>query len=192
MAIAAVLLAYGVSEVVGGYGFLAVFSCAMTIRSAERSHEYHALMHQVVERLERLLTLLVLLFLGFGLTHGLLANLDWRGALVAVALVFVIRPLAGWLALSVGRRGVGERRHDDRSRDDLERRERWTTAFFGVRGVGTVYYLAYAFGHATFPEQRWLWSTAAFTIVLSVVVHGVAVTPVMRRLERCRATLGRA
>ena len=187
MALAAVLLAYGASEVVGGYGFLAVFSCAMTIRSAERSHEYHVLMHQVVERLERLLTLLVLLFLGFGLTHGLLSNLDGRGALVGVALVFVIRPLAGWLALSAGRRGLGDRRHDA-----LERRERWATAFFGVRGVGTVYYLAYAFGHAAFPEQRWLWSTAVFTIVLSVVVHGIAVTPVMRSLERCRATLRRA
>ena len=187
LAIAAVLLAYGASEVAGGYGFLAVFSCGMTIRSAERSHEYHALMHQVVERLERLLTLLVLLFLGIGLTHGLLSNLDWRGLVVALALVFVIRPLAGWLALSVGRRGVGDRRPGG-----LERRERLVTAFFGVRGVGTVYYLAYAFGHATFPEQRWLWSTAAFTIVLSVVVHGVAVTPVMRRLERHRAVLGQA
>jgi NhaP-type Na+/H+ or K+/H+ antiporter len=187
LAIAAVLLAYGASEVAGGYGFLAVFSCGMTIRSAERSHEYHALMHQVVERLERLLTLLVLLFLGIGLTHGLLSNLDWRGLVVALALVFVIRPLAGWLALSVGRRGVADRRPSA-----LERRERLVTAFFGVRGVGTVYYLAYAFGHATFPEQRWLWSTAAFTIVLSVVVHGVAVTPVMRRLERHRAVLGQA
>jgi NhaP-type Na+/H+ or K+/H+ antiporter len=187
MALAAVLLAYGASEVLGGYGFLAVFACAMTIRSAERNHDYHALMHQVVERLERLLTLLVLLFLGIGLTHGLLAHLDWRGVLLGVALVFAIRPLAGWLALSVGSRGVGDRRHDQ-----LERRERLVTAFFGVRGVGTVYYLAYAFGQASFPEQRWLWSTAAFTIVLSVVVHGIAVTPVMRRLERHRSSVGRA
>jgi NhaP-type Na+/H+ or K+/H+ antiporter len=71
--------------------------------------------------------------------------------------------------------------------DALERRERIVTAFFGVRGVGTVYYLAYAFGQASFPEQRWLWSTATFTIVLSVVVHGIAVTPVMTALERQRA-----
>jgi sodium/hydrogen antiporter len=187
MALAAVLLAYGASEVVGGYGFLAVFACAMTIRSAERNHDYHALMHQVVERLERLLTLLVLLFLGIGLTHGLLGNLDWRGVLLAILIVFVIRPVAGWLALSVGRRGVG-----GRPDDALERRERIVTAFFGVRGVGTVYYLAYAFGQASFPEQRWLWSTATFTIVLSVVVHGIAVTPVMTALERQRAAAARA
>jgi NhaP-type Na+/H+ or K+/H+ antiporter len=187
MALAAVLLAYGASEVLGGYGFLAVFACAMTIRSAERTHEYHALMHQVVERLERLLTLIVLLFVGIGLTNGLLANLDWRGVLLALALIFVIRPVSALVALSVGRRGVADRRPDA-----LERRERLVTAFFGVRGVGTVYYLAYAFGHASFPEQRWLWSTATFTIVLSVVVHGIAATPVMRGLERQREARGRA
>jgi NhaP-type Na+/H+ or K+/H+ antiporter len=153
----------------------------MTIRSAERSHEYHALMHQVVERLERLLTLIVLLFVGIALTHGLLANLDWRGVVVGVALVFVVRPVAGYLALSVGRGRLAP----GTSRD-LERRERLVTAFFGVRGVGSIYYLAYALGLAALPEERWLWSTVAFTLVLSVVVHGVAVTPVMRRLERLR------
>ena len=150
----------------------------MTLRSSERTHDYHALMHQVVERLERLLTLIVLLFVGIGLTHGLLAHLDLRGVVLALALVFLIRPVSAWVALAVGRRGVANRRPDS-----LERRERLVTAFFGVRGVGTFYYLAYAFGQATFPEQRWLWSTAAFAVVVSVVVHGVAATPVMRRLD---------
>jgi sodium/hydrogen antiporter len=182
MALAAVLLAYGASEVAGGYGFLAVFACAMTMRSAERTHDYHALMHQVIARLERLLTLIILLFVGIGLTHGLLAHLDWRGVLVAVALVFVIRPVSGVLALGVGRRRLREERSGS-----LVWRERLITAFFGVRGVGSIYYLAYALGHVAFPEARWLWSTVGFTIVLSVVVHGVAVTPVMRSLEHRRS-----
>ena len=60
-------------------------------------------------------------------------------------------------------------------------------AFFGVRGVGSLYYLAYAAGHAYFPEERWLWSTVAFAIVISVVVHGVLATPVMNYLERRRS-----
>jgi sodium/hydrogen antiporter len=181
MALAAVGLAYGGAEVVGGYGFLAVFVCAMTIRSAERSHEYHVLMHEVVERLERLLTLLVLLFLGIALTHGLLANLDWRGVRIGGALVFVIRPLAGMAALAVGRSRISRPEHRV-----LEQRERWVTAFFGVRGVGSIYYVSYALGQVSLPEARWLWSTVGFTVVLSVVVHGVAVTPVMRRLEQQR------
>ena len=62
----------------GGYGFLSVFACAMTFRSAERAHDYHQAMHEVVERLERLMTLFVLLVLGIALTRGLLESLDWR------------------------------------------------------------------------------------------------------------------
>ena len=65
-------LAYGAAELVGGYGFLAVFACALTVRSVERDHDYHRHMHDVIARLETLLTLVVLLGLGFALTNGLL------------------------------------------------------------------------------------------------------------------------
>ena len=177
LALAAMLLAYGVGEFVGGYGFLAVFICAMTIRSRERDHAYHRRMHEVMDGLEHLLTLTVLLFLGIALTQGLLANLDWRGVVLALALVLVIRPLAGMIALWVRRGG---------EISDLDQTERRITAFFGVRGVGSLYYLAYAGSHAVFPEERWLWSTVGFTILLSVLVHGVLVTPTMRHLDRHR------
>jgi len=180
LAIAATVLAYGLAEVAGGWGFLAVFACALAMRSAERSSEYHVLMHQVVERLERLLTLVVLLLLGVALTDGLLANLTWQGAVLGVLVVFVVRPVSALLALGRGARRdyVNDRR--------LGPRERLVTAFFGVRGVGSIYYLAYATGQAHFPDQRLLWSTVAFTIVLSVLVHGVAATPVMRWLDQVR------
>jgi NhaP-type Na+/H+ or K+/H+ antiporter len=164
-----------------------VFCCAMTMRSAERTHEYHALMHQVIERLERLLTLLVLLFVGIGLTHGLLAHLDWRGIVLAGAVVFVVRPLAGAVALWAGGQPLGGARPRD---GGLEVRERLAAAFFGVRGIGSIYYLAYGLGMATFREERWLWSTVAFTIVLSVLVHGITATPVMQALDRHRERLG--
>jgi NhaP-type Na+/H+ or K+/H+ antiporter len=175
MALAALLSAYGVGEVVGGYGFLAVFACAMTFRSAERSHDYHAAMHEVAERLERLLTLFVLLVLGIALSRGLLNSLDWRGVAIGVALVLVVRPAAGVLALSPWAHRESPR---------LDAGQRWATAFFGVRGIGSIYYLAYASGHADGLGADWLWSTVAFTIVLSVFVHGALASPVMRRLER--------
>ena len=56
------------------------------------------------------------------------------------------------------------------------------TAAFGVRGVGSVYYLAYA-GSDFSTDLPWLWATVGFTVVLSVVVHGVAATPLMRMLD---------
>ena len=99
LVLAAVAASYGVGEVLGGYGFLSVFCCGLTIRAAERGHEYHAAMHEVTERLERLLTLFVLLVLGIALTRGLLDSLDWRGVLVAAVLLLGIRPLAGLVAL---------------------------------------------------------------------------------------------
>jgi sodium/hydrogen antiporter len=52
-----------------------------------------------------------------------------------------------------------------------------------VRGVGSLFYLAYAAGEAEVLADDWLWSTVAFTVVASVVIHGVLATPVMRRLE---------
>jgi NhaP-type Na+/H+ or K+/H+ antiporter len=57
-------------------------------------------------------------------------------------------------------------------------------AFFGVRGVGSLYYLAYAAGEAPELGQDWLWSTVSFTVVASVLVHGVLSTPVMTRLDQ--------
>jgi NhaP-type Na+/H+ or K+/H+ antiporter len=173
LALAALATSYGAAELVGGYGFIAVFCCGMAMRNAARSSEYNEKMHGVVERLERLLTLLVLLCLGMAMSHGLLAALDWRGVLVGVVLIAVIRPLSGTAALlPFARRGHG-----------MNARERWVTAFFGVRGVGSLFYLAYAAGQADFSDLRWLWATIAFTIGLSVIVHGVVAKPAMGWLE---------
>lgn len=171
-ALATLIAAYGLGEVLGGYGFLSVFVCAMTFRSAERSHDYHAAMHEVAERLERLLTLFVLLMLGIALTRGLLEALDWRGIAIGLALIFVLRPAAGIVALA-GQHG----------RHGLTRAQKWAVAFFGVRGIGSLYYLAYAAGEDETLASDWLWSTVAFTVVASVLVHGILSTPVMRRLD---------
>lgn len=172
MALAALVCAYGIGELAQGYGFLSVFVCAMTFRSAERSHDYHAAMHDVAERLERLLTLAVLLFLGIALTRGLLDSLDRRGVLIGLTLLLVIRPLAGWVSLRVLGGAPG-----------MTPAQRWATAFFGVRGVGSIFYLAYAAGESDVLAADWLWSTVGFTVVASVLVHGVLATPVMARVD---------
>ncbi len=179
LALAALVMTYGLSQLVGGYGFLSVFACGMTLRAAERNHHYHRSMHEVVQRLERLLTLIILLMLGMAMTKGVLGSLDWRGVVIALALVFVVRPLSGWVSLRLRARPAG-------LPGGLGPRETLATAFFGVRGVGSIYYLAFAAGEHAFVEERWLWSTIAFTILLSVMVHGTLATPVMSYLERRR------
>jgi NhaP-type Na+/H+ or K+/H+ antiporter len=79
--------------------------------------------------------------------------------------------------------GGGRERVGDQT---LGRREEVATAFFGVRGVGSLYYLAYASGEASFGNLPQLWATVAFTITLSVLWHGVTATPAMQWLERAR------
>ncbi|TDB70434.1 sodium:proton antiporter [Micromonospora sp. KC723] len=169
LALAATFLAYGLVEVVGGYGFLAVFVAARAIRSAERTHEFHSVLHDFAEQIERLLTVLLLLLFGGAVVGGLLAPLTWQAAGVGLALVFVIRPLVGWLSL----RGAPGRPA-----------EHWVIAVFGIRGVGSFYYLAYATTKADFPQRELLWATVGLVVVVSVVVHGIAATPVMRLLDR--------
>ena len=169
-ALATLVTAYGVAEVAHGYGFLGVFAAAMTFRTSERHHDYHAAMHDVTERLERLLTLILLLALGVALSRGLLHDLDWRSAVVGLGLILVIRPLSGLVALLGTRSG-------------LDRGQRGVIAFFGVRGIGSAYYLAYGLGEAPQLASNWLWSTVGFTVTASVLIHGVLATPVLRRLD---------
>ena len=173
LALAATFAIYGLTELVGGYGFLAVFAAAVAIRSVERGHGYHRRLHELVERLESILTLGLLLMLGAAMSAGLLMRLSWAGVLVGVVLVLLLRPISGWVALH----GTPE----------LTPPEQRTVAAFGVRGIGSVYYLAYALSSEYTSEGLELWSVVAFTITLSVIVHGIAATPVMRRLDQQRA-----
>jgi NhaP-type Na+/H+ or K+/H+ antiporter len=177
LALAATLAVYGLTEVVGGYGFLAVFTSALALRSYERTHAYHERMHEFVSYLEHLLTLLLLLLFGAALSWGLLANLSWPAALVGLLLVLLVRPLTAAASL-LRELPLGNPR--------LGPREFRVVAFFGVRGIGTLYYLAYATGHARFEQTREVWSAVAFTVLLSIVVHGVLATPVMNRLDAVR------
>ncbi|MGN2639864.1 cation:proton antiporter [Nocardia takedensis] len=174
VALAAVFAVYGLTEIVGGYGFLAVFACAIAIRRIERDNDYHEEMHSLVEQLEHVLTLVVLLLLGAALTSGLLGALSWQGVAIGVLLVFVFRPAAAWLSLSGCR--------------EMDGRERAVTAFFGVRGIGSLYYVSYGLTHGEFgPQAELLWAITGFTIVVSVFVHGAGAGWVMGRLETERA-----
>ncbi|WP_127506246.1 cation:proton antiporter [Actinoplanes solisilvae] len=169
LALAATFLAYGLAEVAQGYGFLAVFVAARAIRAAERSHEYHQVLHDFAEQTERLLTVLLLLLFGGAVVGGLLGPLTWPAALAGLALIFVVRPLVGVLSL----RGAPG-----------HRAEHWVIAVFGIRGIGSFYYLSYALTQAEFPAADLVWATIGFVVLVSVVLHGVAATPVMRRLDR--------
>ncbi|MGX9898770.1 cation:proton antiporter [Arthrobacter sp. SA17] len=172
VALAATFVAYGVAEIVEGYGFIAVFVCAVTIRAAERTHGYHRVLHTYVEQLERLLTVVILVLLGGAIARGLLAGIGWAEVAVAAMFLLLVRPLAGWIGLWGGTTGP---------------RERIAISFFGIRGIGSLYYLAYALGKGEFGGQAsQLWALVGLVVAASVVLHGATTAPVMNRLDRLR------
>jgi len=195
LALGLIALAYSMALLVHAYGFLAVFAAGLALRRVERQstgeraaadvtvavrageaeaeaatdpEKAPAYMAQAVlafnEQLERLGEVGVVLLLGAMLyPHGLSV-----AALGVVPLLFgVIRPLAVWVGL------LGS--HTARLPLVL-------VSWFGIRGIGSLYYLAYAVGQGLDPELARLLTTLTLsTVAASVVVHGLSVTPLMQQ-----------
>lgn len=164
-AIGATLAVYGLAELAHGYGFLAVFVAAITLRGQERDHEYHAVLHDAADTTERLGSTLLLILIGGAVAEGGLASTGIAEVVAAGLIVLVIRPLVAWMSLA---------------RLGLEHRTRLTIAAFGIRGMGSVYYLAYAANHGDFEGIERLWTIVLLAVLLSVVIHGVTAAHAVR------------
>jgi NhaP-type Na+/H+ or K+/H+ antiporter len=176
VALAATLLAYGVAEMLGGFGFLAVFVSALALRNASRDHEYHQRLHGFAEEAERLLMMVLLvLFGGMVAFGGLLASLDWRMLVFVAGVLLVARPAAGVFSL------LGS---------NLPWREQLVISFFGIRGMGSIYYLAFALNHAPFADPRRLWAIVGGVVLASILLHGITVTPALALLDRWQRRRG--
>jgi sodium/hydrogen antiporter len=169
--VAATLLIYGLAETAGTYGFLAAFAGGLAFRRYERGHELNARVHEGAEIVEKFGELAVILLLGSMLTLDGLGAPGWAGWGMALLVVFVLRPVTVNLAL------LGSR---------LQRPgERAFLAWFGVRGVGTLFYVAAATGLGVLgpDEARLITWTAIAVVILSVVLHGVTAGPLNRWLS---------
>ena len=169
VALSVTLLTYGTTELLHGYGFLAVFVAAVALRSRESEHEFHKQMHAFSDQLERIFIVVILIGLGAAIANGVLDGLTWGGAAVGLLLVLVLRPAFGLLSL------LGT---------DASWPERGVIAGFGIRGIGSLFYVSFALEEAKFPQARELWAITAFVILLSVCLHGVLSSPVMAWLDR--------
>ncbi|MEN2785031.1 cation:proton antiporter [Sphingomonas qilianensis] len=169
IAIAATFIAYGVCEIAQCYGFLGVFVAALSLRHSHRSHDFQRDMHDFTEQIERLAMMAGLLLFGGALVSGLLAPLGWIEIVVALAILLVVRPVAGMLGF------LGS---------SAERSEKLTLAFFGIRGMGSFYYLAYGLNHMEVAYVDRLWAIMGLVVLLSILMHGLTVTPAMRQLDR--------
>ncbi len=180
LALGLIGLAYGLTVLAQGYGFLAVFAAGLALRHAESAVTKPAeaeMAHAVMsfnEQLDRIGEMVGVVVLGL-----LLWSVPW----VPAALWFVPLVLLGVRPLSVALGLAGSRT------SSLQRR---LIGWFGIRGIGSLYYLAYALNHGV-PQAfaPLLVGLTVAVVVSSIVVHGVSVTPLMalytRRLRRRQA-----
>ena len=205
LALGVIALSYGLTLMAHGYGFLAVFAAGLALRHVERSRVPHpesptpslpmadseaedvathpdtapAYMMRAVlsfnEQTERFGELIVVLFVGAMLSGGpYLGFLLWFVPL----LFFVLRPLA----VAVGKAGVR-----------LPRMESAMIHWFGIRGLGSVYYLAYAAQNGLPVEYTEQFTQIVLGVVAaSVVLHGVSVAPLMGQYTRLKAAPSKA
>jgi NhaP-type Na+/H+ or K+/H+ antiporter len=200
LALGLIALSYGCALLIDAYGFLAVFAAGVSLRRLEQRESggevsaqalqqamidpdrsvaetvavdprhAPAYMAQAVlsfnEQAERIGELTIVITVG-----ALLWAVDWSSthwAFVAL-LLLVIRPLAVRLGLAGAR---------------VSRRQQWLIGWFGIRGVGSLYYLMFAVNHGLDPAlaQR-LTALTLGVIIASVIVHGISVTPLMAAYE---------
>ena len=177
-ALAATLLAYGATELVGGYGFIAVFVAALVLRHYEWEHAYYEKLHDFAVLVERLLMAAVLVLFGGTIAGGLLSALTLTDAVVGLAVILLVRPIAGYIGM-LGAPEIWQ--------------ERAVIAAYGVRGIGSFYYLAYALNAASFQEFELvvaadqLWAFLGFVVVASLTLHGVSAAPVMNSIDEWRS-----
>ena len=197
LALGLIAIAYGVAQLTYASGFLAVFAAGLALqRIKERSkqdnpsnavkvtialgvegeqklatHSHHAgvYMMDAVQgfngQLERLAELVVVMVIG-----AMLSYTHWpHHAVWFLLLLFLLaRPVSVWLGL-IGATGV--------SRD-----QRVLISWFGIRGVGSIFYLMYAINHGlSQPLASELIAITLTTVTASILLHGISVTPLMSR-----------
>jgi sodium/hydrogen antiporter len=170
IALGIVLLTYSLTELVNGYGFLAVFIAGMVTQRSYHNPEKKLSQLEFSETIEKFLEIGTILLLGSLLRIDPIQKYLIPGLIIAGASIFIIRPLGVWIT-SIG--------------DNYYPLRRWLFGWFGIRGVGSIYYLTYSLGSGLKNEigEQIAWITF-ITIISSIILHGISSTPLMNWYEK--------
>jgi len=201
LALGLIGLSYGAALLVGAYGFLAVFAAGLALRRVERAESgartsavvvrsgaadaelavdprrAPAFMAEAVlgfqEQLERIAEVAIVLVVGALVSAAIAEGRVPTAVLWFVPMLFlVVRPIAV-LGGMVGLRAPAA--------------QVVLLSWFGIRGIGSLYYLAFAITHGFGgPEAETVRTVTLVTVASSIVVHGISVTPLMERYEGWR------
>jgi NhaP-type Na+/H+ or K+/H+ antiporter len=210
LALALIALSYTAAEAVGALGFLAVFAAGIGLRRAE-IHTVETTPHPdagdpavdahppaetmvspnvVTEKemsepavaagvlvaevfsfsdtVERIVEVLLVILVGVSLA----SHWNLQGVLLGIGLIVVIRPVVAFVFLTGTQLRFGQRA---------------LVGWFGIRGVGSLYYLAYAFSHGLHGEQaRYLADLTLSAVATSILIHGISSQPLMQWYEHMK------
>jgi NhaP-type Na+/H+ or K+/H+ antiporter len=180
-----IALSYGVALAAHALGFLAVFAAGLALRRADDIHADSRVaadkppltpsLLNVNEQIERIVEVAIVLVVGAIISTGYWSR---DGLLLAALLFLVIRPVAVWLGLLGVPAGKAPRR---------------LLGWFGIRGIGSVYYAVYIARHELgYPVAAELVSIVFTVIAASIMVHGISATPLMLLYQRRRGRLREA
>ena len=169
VAVAVTLMVYGITEMVYGYGFIAVFVTAITLRNYELHHKYHKKLHDFTDQIERILLSIVLIVFGGTLVHGILLPLNWNMLILGIVFIVLVRPITAWIGM------IGTK---------LKVKEKFVISFFGIRGIGSFFYLAFALHQTKFSQAKELWAVVSLIVLLSLLIHGITATRTIQKLEK--------
>jgi sodium/hydrogen antiporter len=159
------LLTYSLTELVNGYGFLAVFVAGIVTQRCNHSADRQTSQLEFTETLEKLSEIGTILLLGSLLRIEPIFQYLWPGLLIGGLLLFVIRPVGALISMA------GQ---------SISPVHPWLFGWFGIRGVGSLYYLFYSLGEGLKDEvgEQIAWITL-ITVVMSILLHGITSTPLM-------------
>jgi NhaP-type Na+/H+ or K+/H+ antiporter len=200
LAIGLIALSYGVAESIHSIGFLAVFAAGVGMRRIEvaavkdadaapvlspavsklagnaeaiagSEDKAPAYMAATVldfnQQIEHFAEFLAVLLLGVLISQS---GFSWEGLAVAACLFLIVRPAAVLLSLSGAR---------------VRPLQRNLMAWFGIRGIGSLYYLLFALQyHWGVPLEQRLTEIVMTVLALSVTLHGISSTPLMAMYHR--------
>jgi len=162
-------LVYATASALHGYGFVAVFAAAVTLRKFGSALEYARRITASARRLERLLAFLVFGLFGGAIASGVLDGIGWREAVFALLALLVVRPVATLLGFAGSKHPVPVR---------------LALGYFGIRGLGSLYYISREVGANPNHNPLGLWSVTALTVLFSIALYGVTARPVLGVLDR--------
>jgi sodium/hydrogen antiporter len=174
VALSIILLTYSLTELVNGYGFLAVFVAGVVIQNSYK-HDQEERLAQIefTEKIEKLHEVAAIVILGTVLLIEPMLKYAGQSLLIGALLFLIIRPIGVWLSFL----GI-----------NLPNKTKNLMGWFGIRGLGSIYYLTYALGEGVKGEtaEQIVWITLTI-VVFSIIIHGITAAPLIAWYEKVKS-----